>query len=109
MKNDMLSPSGLATTLAIFMLMFPTFGTQDIALNLDWIFAIVFPHYNLGASIMNIYTNYQYINTCERSRYQITCQIPSMSTGSCCMGTHFKLFEHLRFCIGKYNALYKRK
>ncbi|XP_048742099.2 phospholipid-transporting ATPase ABCA3-like [Ostrea edulis] len=77
--------TGLATTLTIFLLMFPSFGTQDVALQLDWIFAIIFPHYNLGSSIMNIYTNYEYINTCENSNYQVTCQIPSMSTGSCCM------------------------
>lgn len=77
--------TGLATTLAVFMLMFPTFGTQNIALGLDWVFAIVFPHYNLGSSIMNIYTNYQYINTCERSMYQVTCKIPALSSGSCCM------------------------
>lgn len=82
-------PIGLATTLAVFLLMFPTFGTQNIALGLDWVFAIVFPHYNLGSSIMNIYTNYQYINTCERSMYQVTCKIPALSSGSCCMGMLF--------------------
>lgn len=71
------------------MLMFPTFGTQDIALVLDWVFAIVFPHYNLGSSIMNIYTNYQYINTCERNMYQVTCKMPALSSGSCCMGMLF--------------------
>ncbi|XP_062578105.1 phospholipid-transporting ATPase ABCA3-like, partial [Saccostrea cucullata] len=77
--------TGLATTLAVFLLMVPTFGTQNIALQLDWIFALIFPHYNLGSSIMNIYTNYQYINTCESSNYQLTCQIPGRETGSCCM------------------------
>ncbi|KAK3103182.1 hypothetical protein FSP39_017082 [Pinctada imbricata] len=75
--------TGLATLIAVFVLSIPSLGTEDIAKALDWVFAALIPHYNLGLGIMNVYVNYNYLKTCEDAGYQTTCA-SGTSTSPCC-------------------------
>nr|CAH59462.2 ATP-binding cassette transporter sub-family A [Pecten maximus] len=79
--------TGLATTMAVFVLRFPFLGTLDVSNALDWAFSSVIPHYCLGLGLMNIYTNYEYIKTCNSIDYKLTCLIPKLNENPCCIDT----------------------
>ena len=75
---------GLATLIAVFVLSIPSLGTEDVAVALDWVFAILIPHYNLGLALMNVYVNYNYLKTCEDAGYQVSCNGTGASSNPCC-------------------------
>ncbi|OWF51665.1 ATP-binding cassette sub-family A member 3-like [Mizuhopecten yessoensis] len=79
--------TGLATTMAVFVLRFPFLGTLDVSNGLDWVFSVIIPHYCLGLGLMNIYTNYEYINSCNAINYKLTCLIPIINKNPCCQDT----------------------
>lgn len=79
--------TGLATTMAVFVLRFPFLGTLDVSNALDWVFSTIIPHYCLGLGLMNIYTNYEYIKACDAIGYKFTCLIPKLNQNPCCKDT----------------------
>ena len=76
--------TGLATLMAVFVLKIPDLGTEDVASAMDWIFAILFPNYCLGSGIMNVYTNYGYMEGCKATGYPLICMISPKNP--CCPG-----------------------
>ncbi|XP_060066248.1 phospholipid-transporting ATPase ABCA3-like [Ylistrum balloti] len=79
--------TGLATTMAVFVLRFPFLGTIDVSNALDWAFSVIIPHYCLGLGLMNIYTNYEYIKACNVIDYKLLCLIPKLNQNPCCKDT----------------------
>ncbi|KAK6177284.1 hypothetical protein SNE40_015412 [Patella caerulea] len=65
--------TGLVSLMAVFILSMPGLGTADVSDALDWIFSIVFPQFNLGRCIMNIYTNYNILDACGTLGYPGIC------------------------------------
>ncbi|XP_071081913.1 phospholipid-transporting ATPase ABCA3-like [Haliotis cracherodii] len=73
--------TGLATLLTSFML--TTLQKTSEAKVADWIFLLVFPHYNFGKSYMDMYSNYQSLDICSKQNYTSLC---ATTTGGnpCC-------------------------
>ncbi|XP_071081906.1 phospholipid-transporting ATPase ABCA3-like isoform X2 [Haliotis cracherodii] len=73
--------TGLATLLTVYML--TTLRKTSEAKVADWIFLLVFPHYNFGKSYMDMYSNYQSLDSCIKQNYTSLC---ATTTGrnQCC-------------------------
>lgn len=79
--------TGLATIMAVFTLRVPDLGiSADISDTIDWLFTIFLPNYCLGQSLMNMYVNYEYIDTCTKLNFETMCALPSPPITSCCRG-----------------------
>ncbi|XP_062570055.1 phospholipid-transporting ATPase ABCA3-like [Saccostrea cucullata] len=79
--------TGLATIMAVFTLRLPALGiSEDIGDIFDWLFTIFLPNYCLGQTLMNIYVNYEYIDTCTKLNYEFVCSLPKdlIPIKSCC-------------------------
>ncbi|XP_067683951.1 phospholipid-transporting ATPase ABCA3-like isoform X2 [Haliotis asinina] len=63
--------TGLATLLTVFMLVVLRKKTE--ANITDWLFLLIFPHYNFGKSYMDMYSNYLYLDTCTKKNYTSLC------------------------------------
>ena len=78
---------GLATIMAVFTLRVPDLGiSSDISDTFDWLFTIFLPNYCLGQTLMNMYVNYEYIDTCTKLNYEFICALPNPPIKSCCRG-----------------------
>ncbi|XP_041350182.1 phospholipid-transporting ATPase ABCA3-like [Gigantopelta aegis] len=75
--------TGLTTLLVVMILQIPSLGAVDVSDALDWVFLVIFPHYCLGKSFMDIYTNYVNTKTCNKLDYKVVCQRVAMP---CCKG-----------------------
>ncbi|XP_041350183.1 phospholipid-transporting ATPase ABCA3-like [Gigantopelta aegis] len=75
--------SGCTTLLLVVILLLPSMAADDISNALDWVFIVIFPHYCLGKSFMDIYTNYFNEKTCNKLDYKVKCQSTGMP---CCKG-----------------------
>lgn len=82
-------PTGLVTTVAVFVLSIDGLNTKSEAKALDWLFLIIFPNYCMTKSFMDIYTNYLTLGLCKKLRYTLTC--PLMG-GPCCKSYGRSLF-----------------
>ncbi|XP_050413869.2 phospholipid-transporting ATPase ABCA3 [Patella vulgata] len=78
--------TGLVSLMAVFILGMPGLGTTDVADALDWIFSIVFPQFNLGKCIMNIYTNYNILDACGQLGYPDICS--TKPEFQCCLANY---------------------
>ncbi|XP_055882496.1 phospholipid-transporting ATPase ABCA3-like isoform X1 [Biomphalaria glabrata] len=56
--------SGLITTTTVFILQLPNLKTEHIAANLDNLFKVIFPNYNMATAFISIYTNYLNHKSC---------------------------------------------
>jgi len=54
--------TGLAMLLVVFILSIPTLNLLDVADFLKWVF-LIFPNYNLGQGVIDIFNNYNLIKT----------------------------------------------
>ncbi|XP_052061510.1 phospholipid-transporting ATPase ABCA3-like [Mytilus californianus] len=72
---------GLATLIAVFVLKIPGFNTYSIGSALDLAFAILFPNYCMGTSLMSMYVNWGYTKACSESGYPASCQSSCDSNG----------------------------
>lgn len=75
--------------MAVFILRIPGLNTKDIADVLDWIFTSVVPNYCMGQGLMNMYSNYEFTQTCEKLLYKLVCQRLQTNitlSFSCCKG-----------------------
>lgn len=78
---------GLATIMAVFTLRVPDLGiSADISDTIDWLFTIFLPNYCLGQTLMNMYVNYEYIDTCTKLNYETMCALKNPPITSCCRG-----------------------
>ncbi|XP_071081916.1 phospholipid-transporting ATPase ABCA3-like [Haliotis cracherodii] len=72
--------TGLATLLTVFMLTIVEKKAEaDTA---DWVFLLIFPHYNFGKSYMDMYSNYLYLDSCTKQNYTFLC-VTSPSNPCC--------------------------
>lgn len=78
--NNVFCISGLATLLTTFMLRL--LGETDLAIALDWVFLVLFPHYNFGKSINDMFVNYSNLDYCFSSNSTNLCA----EKPSCCKG-----------------------
>ncbi|XP_055881820.1 phospholipid-transporting ATPase ABCA3-like [Biomphalaria glabrata] len=82
--------SGIITTTTVFVLQFPSLGTESIAEVLDWIFIILFPNYNMATVFINLYTNYLNLDSCLP-----IVNAPGRCNSPCCPGVCSKF----PFCV----------
>ncbi|XP_071081909.1 phospholipid-transporting ATPase ABCA3-like [Haliotis cracherodii] len=74
--------TGLATLLTTFMLRL--LEETDLAIALDWVFLVLFPHYNFGKSINDMFVNYSNLDYCFGSNSTNLCvEKPSCCKDSC--------------------------
>ncbi|XP_067683952.1 phospholipid-transporting ATPase ABCA3-like [Haliotis asinina] len=74
--------TGLATLLTTFMLRL--LNETDLAIALDWVFLVLFPHYNFGKSINDIFVNYSNLDYCFDANSTNLCTTrPSCCRDSC--------------------------
>ncbi|XP_046356650.2 phospholipid-transporting ATPase ABCA3-like isoform X3 [Haliotis rufescens] len=71
---------GLATLLSVFMM--TTLDKKPEANIADWVFLVIFPHYNFGKSYMDMYSNYLYLDGCIKQNYTSLCATPRRN--GCC-------------------------
>ncbi|XP_059179614.1 phospholipid-transporting ATPase ABCA3-like [Physella acuta] len=83
--------SGIITTTAVFVLQIPSIGTESIADILDWVFAFIFPNYNMATCFIKLYTNYLNLKSCAST--QGLCAMGMVSP--CCPKTCSKSV----FCV----------
>ncbi|XP_046356645.2 phospholipid-transporting ATPase ABCA3-like isoform X2 [Haliotis rufescens] len=72
--------TGLATLLSVFMM--TTLDKKPEANIADWVFLVIFPHYNFGKSYMDMYSNYLYLDGCIKQNYTSLCATPRRN--GCC-------------------------
>lgn len=75
---------GLGTLIAVFVLKIPGFGTYGVAESLDYLFAVFFPNYCFGTSLMNMYVNWGYTTACTASGYPAICRPGCNSNDNTC-------------------------
>ncbi|XP_052283854.1 phospholipid-transporting ATPase ABCA3-like [Dreissena polymorpha] len=79
--------SGLIFLLATYTLSIPLLGTEAIGKALEIIFIIIFPNYDLGLALMDMYTNSGYKDICGPVR-ETVCKLiaagRSNATNPCC-------------------------
>ena len=81
--------SGLVCLLATYTLQIPFLNTMSIGNALEWVFIVLFPNYNLGLSLMDMYTNSDYKDTCDTVDVQKFCRLLNSQkntsfTNPCC-------------------------
>ncbi|KAH9488682.1 ATP-binding cassette sub- A member 3 [Bulinus truncatus] len=85
--------SGIITTTTVFILQFPSLGTDNIATVLDWVFIVIFPNYNMASVFINIYTNYLNLDSCLSF---VNTNSSNVCFSPCCPGVCSKYFS---FCV----------
>ncbi|XP_046358771.2 phospholipid-transporting ATPase ABCA3-like [Haliotis rufescens] len=75
--------TGLATLLSVYML--TVYRKTSEAKATDWMFLLIFPHYNFGKSFMDMYTNYMFLDGCTKQNYTYMCAISQRDP--CCKDT----------------------
>ncbi|XP_046356672.2 phospholipid-transporting ATPase ABCA3-like [Haliotis rufescens] len=75
--------TGMISILTVFML--TATGEEREAEITDWVFLLVFPHYNFGKSFMNMHSNYLYLDKCRQLNYTSHCA--RSSSNPCCKDT----------------------
>ncbi|XP_046544461.1 phospholipid-transporting ATPase ABCA3-like [Haliotis rubra] len=79
--------TGLATLMTEFML--TMMGKKAEANITDWVFLLIFPHYNFGKSYMDMYSNYLYLDKCTQQNYTSLC---ASTKGNPCCKNSCKLY-----------------
>lgn len=93
---------GLATIMAVFTLRVPDLGiSADISDTIDWLFTIFLPNYCLGQTLMNMYVNYEYIDTCTKLNYETMCALKNPPITSCCRGKK-KIYSSIFYVYTRY-------
>ena len=80
----MLWLAGVATVLAVDILMIPQLNTTAVGEGLQWGFLTVLPNFCLGQGVMQIYNNHQFLNICLSDEIQFACKLNF--TNPCCKG-----------------------
>ena len=83
------SVSGIATVLAVDILMIPQLNTTELAEGLQWGFLATMPNFCLGQGVVTLYNNYQYLNICTTPIIEFACQ--NNVTLPCCKGRLSKM------------------
>ncbi|KAL3853222.1 hypothetical protein ACJMK2_016778 [Sinanodonta woodiana] len=90
--------TGLGTLLVTYILKTPQLGTENIGKQLEWVFAVFLPNFNLGQALMEVYTNYVYETVCVSYNYQDICSDPKVSSPCCfpdrCGSTCFTFYSN---------------
>ncbi|XP_067683949.1 phospholipid-transporting ATPase ABCA3-like [Haliotis asinina] len=79
--------TGLATLMTEFIL--TMMGKKTEANITDWVFLLIFPHYNFGKSYMDMYSNYLYLDKCTQQNYASQC---ATAQGNPCCKNSCKLY-----------------
>ncbi|XP_067683953.1 phospholipid-transporting ATPase ABCA3-like [Haliotis asinina] len=75
--------TGMASILSVFIL--DAVGEDEESEITDWVFSVIFPHYNFGKSFMNMHSNYLYLRQCIERNYTSMCT--RFATNPCCKDT----------------------
>ncbi|XP_052780875.1 phospholipid-transporting ATPase ABCA3-like isoform X2 [Mya arenaria] len=101
--------TGLIFLLTSYTLSIPQLGTEKIGKALEVIFIILFPNYNLGLALMDMYTNAGYKDTCGPVRDTL-CKLIETGTGRfanqtnpCCFPDHCGADSEASTCFTYYD------
>jgi len=83
---------GIGTLLAVTILSIQQLGTQAVAKALEWLFMTLLPNFCFGQSVLDLYSNFMFLNACQP--YLVFCQFvcPANGTMPCCKGEINSIF-----------------
>ena len=70
---------GDATVLAVGILGIPQLGLKDLANVLEWIFLVFLPNFCLGQGLMDYYSNWEFLDSCQEYK-----QFCTLFPNPCC-------------------------